>query len=217
MSVLDAFAPPAWSRCARLTEWGCVAWAGEEATVFTDWLVLGVPSADPWGWPGRRLPIEELAARLSSLGMEAVRTAAGPFLVLNLRDGSVTRPSNGLVPFWEGHAGGSTSRELTGPNARELAPLSNTGYERNARTLLKGKRVRVELLEHGPPATCASEVCLPGPRDPVWGSGAKAVARLRELRDEAARSWWAGRLAGRWVHSPVLERPAVDRLLEAGS
>jgi len=217
VSALDPEAPPAWSRSARRTSWGCVAWAGESVEVVDRWLILGVPSADPWGWPGHPLGPGELASRMSLFGPDGVRTATGPFLVLDMGDGTVTRPGNGLVPFWTHGRFGSTIQKLAGPNAVPLPHLAHHGFERSARTSLSGRRVRAELLEHRPRATPARDAIVPGPFDRLWSGRAGAASQLRALRHEASRSWWLGRLDDRWLHAPVLERPVVDRLLQAGS
>lgn len=217
VSALDPVAPAAWARSALSTSWGCVAWAGEHVRVVDEWLVLGLPSADPWGWPGHRLEAENVVHRLSLFGPDAVRTATGPFLVLDMRDGSVTRPGNGLVPFWTAGDLSSTHRELAGSSAVEQCPLAHSGYERLTRTALNGRRIRAELLEHRPPGTLDLDALVPGPLDRLWRRGAHAAARLRMLRHEAAQRWWSSRLDGRWLHAPVLERPVVDRLLMVGS
>lgn len=217
ISELDPRAPATWPRVALPTAWGCVAWAGEQVEIVDGWLILGLPSVDPWGWPGRPMEKEDLASRLSLFGPDAVRTATGPFLVLALRDGNVTRPGNGIVPFWTSDDVGSSCQELAGPGAAEQAPLADTGHQRNTRTILNGRRVRDELLEHRPIGTPRQDSLVPRAGDPVWSRGFDAPTRLRAVRRKAPGLWWSGRLDGRWVHAPALERPVVDRLLEIGS
>jgi hypothetical protein len=156
-----------------------------------------------------------------------MRTASGPYLALDLMTGQVLRATNGLVPFFlsdpAGSATGSTSLSLATQLAEpgilpRSVPIRRTGQDRKARTALKGSLVRRELLEHRPHGILDADVLVPQAHDPFWGNGPKAAIRLHEVRNvEAQAQWWTARLSGRWLHAPALERPVIDRLLEAGS
>ena len=226
LAHVDAVAPRSWARESIATAWGSVSWAGDAVHIDGDWLILGRPTADPWGWPGDPVLPIELVERLEMLGSAAIGSVAGPCFALNLDTCQVVLSDNGLIPFYEVSGrtvvGGSTSTEV----ARHLAQGAETvsqlfppsaARERDHRTHLDGHRVRSELMDRQGPVTPRNDECVlvPLPEDTLWGNGATAVNRIRDYVEALAPAyWWKARLRGEWLYCPPLERPTIDRLLE---
>lgn len=226
LAALNEAAPADWSRHAIQTRGGSLAWAGDNVQVGRRWVVLGLPSKDPWGWPGSDLDPQELERRLESWGSAATASATGPFMVFDRERMSAHQPGNGLIPLFTSIDGeerfGSTAQvvanQLARPGERVIREFPRcAALERDRRTMLKGARVRGEMLEHrpmeSPPAS--AEALVPSVRDPFWGGGVEAINRVRDLAETIApRMWWESRLRGRWLFAPCLERPTIDRLTE---
>lgn len=226
LAHVDAVAPRSWARVSVDTQWGAVSWAGEGVHIHRDWLILGRPNADPWGWPGNPTQPAELGDRLEYLGSTAIESVTGPCMAFNLVTCETVVAHNGLIPFFEVDGrhggGGSTSNEVafriskTPESVRQLLP-SSAARERDRRTDLDGHRVRSELMESQDPASTRPDECVlvPLPRDAMWGNGATAVNRIRDFAEViAADYWWKARLRNEWLYCPPLERPTIDRLLE---
>lgn len=226
LAHVDAVAPRSWVRESITTAWGSVSWAGDGVHIDGDWLILGRPNADPWGWPGRPVLPTELVARLELLGSTAMESVTGPCLALNLDTRQVVLPHNGLVPFYEVSGqkvvGGSTSIEVGRHLAKGAGTVSqlfppSAARERDHRTHLDGHRVRSELMDQQSAAGIRADECVlvPPSGDPMWSDGATAVNRVRDFAESlTAAYWWKARLRNQWLYCPPLERPTIDRLLE---
>lgn len=107
------------------TSWGTVLVVNAPFSKVGRWLVVGVPQACPWGVPGIDLPGDMVASELDRYGPAAIQMVTGPMVAVDLSNGALLRPLNGIIPVatsvgsqWAA----STSRDVV------TAITGTTGY-----------------------------------------------------------------------------------------
>ncbi|MBK9180735.1 MAG: hypothetical protein IPM45_14440 [Acidimicrobiales bacterium] len=241
LDLIDEAVPHGWHLSITRQPWGSLATAGDSAERVGHWLVVGMPSADPWGRPGYRIAPDRVAALLRRYGLPAVQMLPGPWFAVDLRSGAVLRALNGIVPISAttagpfaagtppglicrlGGAAAMAPATLAAPGGpqdivddelvRERVPLSTWASidreitRRTAGLVLSGP-VDASLLPGVRQDRATNELVFL-PRFDRLPQGS-AVDRPTWVQETASQLWWRARLAGSWLHAPVLERPARD-------
>lgn len=213
-------APSGWDVRVEATPRGSLLVAGPDTARDGDWLVAGAPTADPWGLPFRARPLADVAALFARYGPAAVQIPAGPFVAVNLADGTAVRALNGIVPLyvpargphWVASTSASLVAAVTGAPAISLRPgeSARPGRDRRCWSLdLPAEQtpamrftwaaavVAEALREHGVSVGHANHV-----GDSVYGAAGaysvfvpglprqRALARYGHLRDDVLPRLW---------------------------
>lgn len=102
LAAVAPHVPTRWPVTAVPTPWGCFAVAGPEAPTTEDrWLVIGTPTADPWGRPIQPMDAAIVRDDLARYGVHASQLTAGPHVAADLETGELVRALNGIVPVFE--------------------------------------------------------------------------------------------------------------------
>lgn len=111
------------------TSWGTVLVVNAPYAKVGQWMVVGVPQACPWGVPGIDLPADAVAAELDQFGPAAIQMVSGPLVAVDLSNGAVLRPLNGIIPVatsagsqWAASSSREVVAAITGAASQTVGP-----------------------------------------------------------------------------------------------